>query len=98
MKQFLLPWVSSTSVLEGAFFCRTVTQLKEERMDLGTELLASDMISSAYDNTDLETCILSLAYCTGEKWIEVKEENLKNREQRRKYMNRVEGNYKMGGN
>lgn len=36
-------------------------------MDLGTEPLASDMISSAYDNTDLETCTLSLAYCKGEK-------------------------------
>lgn len=32
-------------------------------MDPGTEPLASDMISSAYDNTDLETCTLSLAYC-----------------------------------
>lgn len=52
-----------------------MTRLKEERTDLGTELLASDMISSAYDNTDLETCTLSLAYCTGEKWKEGKEES-----------------------
>lgn len=36
-------------------------------MDPGTEPLASDMISSAYDNTDLETCTLSLAYCKEEK-------------------------------
>lgn len=43
-------------------------------MDLGTEPLASDMISSAYDNTDLETCRLSLAYCTMMRERENKEE------------------------
>lgn len=50
-------------------------------MGLGTEPLASDMISSAYDNTDLETCTLSLAYCKGEKRKEAGE---KMREKKKK--------------
>lgn len=48
-------------------------------MDLGTEPLASDMISSAYDNTDLETCTLSLAYCKKENRKEA-EEKLREKE------------------
>jgi len=39
------------------------------------------MISSAYDNTDLETCTLSLAYCTcGKKGrgTDTRKENVKN--------------------
>ncbi len=61
-----------------------MTQLKEERLGLGTEPLASDMISSAYDNTDLETCTLSLAYCKGEKRKESGEKMRENEKKTKK--------------
>lgn len=59
-------------------------------MDLGTEPLASDMISSAYDNTDLETCTLSLAYCKGEKQKEAGEKmrEKENKQERRKVVDK----------
>lgn len=54
-------------------------------MDLETGPLVSDMISSAYDNTDLETCTLSLAYCKGEKQKEAggKMRDRENKEEKR---------------
>lgn len=59
-------------------------------MGLGTEPLASDTISSAYDNTDLETCTLSLAYCKEEKRKEAGEKmrEKENKQERRKVVDK----------